>query len=368
MLASRLLRSPLHRVLALVALVASLAASGCSSKAEGDVACDGGVCTPKPVFASGILSAVLVTPYAVYVAEKSTCSLFVADKPLRTARGIVKNACNVSALARTDGALFWTSVPYATEQEKNPKGMLAMVSDDGAEPLVIDPALEKPRGIAVLGGDTVYVAVTGGVRKVAPGSRQLEVVLDEPSPPQALRAFDGALYWHDGFRNIFRWRPGEAKATTIVENADLRSPSTLTFEREAFEVDASGIYWMSSDFFGAGSTMQHVLLSGGAAGTILKPAGYIRSIGLDADHVYWSEADQYLLPKNTNISRMPKSDLGRATVVGALTGAVDALQVATEGLYIAASPLLNDFDFEKLRFQRYGGPLLVLPRAVLDAL
>ena len=357
-----------HRSLAVAGLVVSLAVSGCSSKAEGDVACDGEVCTPKPAFASGLLGAVLVTPYSVYVAERSTCSLYVADKPLRTARGIVKNACNVAVLARTDGALFWTSVPYATEQEKTPKGMLAMVSDDDPNPVVIDETLDNPRGLAVLGGHTVYLAVAGGIRKVAPGSKRLESVLDVPFPPQALRAFDGALYWHDGFRSIVRWRPGEEKATTIVENAELRSPPVLTYTRDPFEVDASGIYWMTGDFFGGGGAMQHVLLSGGIAGTVLKPTGYIRSISLDADHVYWSEADQVLLPKNTNLNRMPKADLGRATVIGALADDVTALQVAADGLYIAASPNVTDFDFEKLRFQRYGGPLLVLPRAVLDSL
>lgn len=38
-----------------------------------------------------------------------------------------------------------------------------------------------------------------------------------------------------------------------------------------------------------------------------------------------------------------------------------------EGVYIAASPSLSDFDVTTLGFERYGGPLLVIPRAMLDA-
>lgn len=363
----RLLSSLLRPLLAVALLAASLPAfalAGCSASAEGDVECNGGVCEPKPVFASGYLSTVLVTPYAVYAADRSSCGVYGADKPLKSARLMVKNACSVSGMARTDGALFWITTPMPTQKDMHPKGMLAVVSDDDPMPVVIDATLTQARGIAVLGGDTVYVAVADGIRRLAPGSKQLERVVDGVAP-QTLRAFGGALYWH-GDRTISSWRPGDAKPTALVQNADVRARFEGKPAQDPFEVDASGIYWMSSDFFGAGGTMLHAALSGGIAGTMLKPKGYVTGIALDEGSVYWSEADRFLLPESTTIHRTPKSDLGTSTVIATLGSEVDSLQMAAEGLYIAASPTLTDFDFEKGKFQRYGGPLLVLPRGVLD--
>jgi hypothetical protein len=357
------------RPLSVLALTAALAASGCSSKSEGDVACDGGVCQPKPVLANGFLSSLLVTPRAVYVAEKSTCGVYGGDKPLRTVTMLAKNACGVAAMARTDGALFWTTAPMATEKDKNPKGMLVMVADDDPKPIVIDATLERPRGIAALGGDTLYVAVADGIRKLAPGSTQLERALDlRERGPQTLRAFDGALYWHDGFRSIYRWRPGEAKPSTLVEGADIRPRSEVSPANDPFEVDGSGIYWMSDDLFGAGSTLEHAALGGGIPGTMLAPKGYVTALALDTNDVFWSEADSFLFTKNTAVHRTKKSDLGTSVVIGSVPGAVEVLQMAVDGLYIAATPSVLDFDFEKSKFQSYSGPLLVLPRAVLDTL
>lgn len=353
-------------VLSLVGLAVAIAAGGCSSKAAGDVACDGGVCEPKPVFANGFLSSVLVTPYAVYAAERSSCGIYGADKPLKTSRMLVANACSVSVMARTDGALFWTTAPMPTEAEKSPKGMLARVADDDPMPVVIDRALDQPRGVAVLGGDTVYVAVSDGIRRLAPGGTQLERAVDVAGP-QTLRAFGGALYWHDGFQTIYAWRPGDAKPSKLVDGADVRERYVSKPSDDPFEVDASGIYWMSGDLLGAGGTLRHAALAGGSPATILEPTGYVTAIALEEGAVYWSEADSFILPKETKIHRTSKSALGTSTVIGALTGEVDALEIAAEGLYIAASPSLSDFDFEKGTFERYGGPLLVLPRGVLDA-
>ena len=41
-------------------------------------------------------------------------------------------------------------------------------------------------------------------------------------------------------------------------------------------------------------------------------------------------------------------------MIGAIGGAVDALQIASEGLYVAASPSLLDFDFKAARYERFG--------------
>ena len=249
---------------------------------------------------TGSISSIVVTPYAVFMAEKATCALFRADKPIESARGLVSHACGVAAMARTDGALFWMTAPTNLDPDAaEVPGMLAMVADDGPEPVVLDATLHRPRGIAVLGGDNVYVAVFDGIRRVAPGSKPLEHALDGVAP-QTLRAFGGALYWHeeDGFQHqhIYAWRPGEAKATRLVEDADVRARVESSPSDDPFEVDASGFYWMSQDFFGGGSTLRHAALGGGIAGTLMKPKGYVTSLALEEDNLYWSEASSF--PRN----------------------------------------------------------------------
>lgn len=355
------------RLLFLAGVVAAITAAGCSSTAEGEVKCTGGVCEPKPVFATGHLSSVLVTSSAVYAAERTVCGIYMATKPLKTANLLARDACSVSGFALAGRTLFWTTTPLPKSDGGEPNGTLAFVAELGASSTIVDAALEHPRGIAVLGGDTVYVAVKDGIRTVAPGRSKLERVLDLAFSPETLHAFGDALYFHDGLSTIYAWRPGDAKPTRLVENANVMALyESHLYRSDAFAVDASGIYWLSQTPSGAGA-LNHAPLAGGKAEEVLALKGFPKALALDDGAVYWSEADSFIVAKNTTINRSLKSALGTFSVIGAIVGEVDALQSMPEGLYVAASPSLTDLDVSGLGFRRYGGPLLILPRGVLDS-
>jgi hypothetical protein len=100
-------------------------------------------------------------------------------------------------------------------------------------------------------------------------------------------------------------------------------------------VDASGLYWLSQTPAGGGA-LNHAPLAGGKAEEVLALKGLPKAIALDDGAVYWSEADSPIIAKNTTISRSLESALGSFSVIGSITGEVDALQSAPEGLYIAS--------------------------------
>jgi hypothetical protein len=347
--------------------VVTLGAAACSSTSKGDVSAtcpeDGG-CTPRPVFTSGLLSTVLVTPDAVYAGDLSG-AVWAADKPLREARMLAKSPSAPKGFVRTSRGLYWFTAPNATEQDRSPKGSLTWVPSDGTATVVIDAALPRPRGIAAI-GETVYVAVADGIVEVGGGETHVRRTLDVEA--YALRSHGNALYWHDGLDTISTWRPGDAKPQAIVERADLTALTggEISYEEPPFVVDDSGIYWPQQ--LVGGGELAHAPLAGGPVEKVLKLVGFVRSIALDDDHVYWTEADSALAPdKPTKIQRSPKSALASPVTVASIVGDSRGMQAAPEGLYIEASPSVTDFDFEKRGFKSYGGPLLILPRAMLDA-
>ena len=94
----------------------------------------------------------------------------------------------------------------------------------------------------------------------------------------------------------------------------------------------------------------------------------MKAISVDDGHVYWTQADSLFLPSKTTLHRATKDLLATSDVVlGTLVGDATSVQAMPEGLYIAASPSLSDLDVSTLGFKRYGGPLLIIPRAMLDA-
>ena len=348
-------------------------AGGCSSTTKGDVSAtcpDDGGCEPRPVFATGILSAILVTSDAVYAGDLGG-NVYAADKPLRASRVLsagTNDTRNVASFVRTSRGLYWFTSPNTTQQEPHPKSSLVWFPSDGTEAVVIDTQLERPRGIAAI-NDIVYLAVPGHVLALDAGARQLRSVLDVEA--YGLRSDVLSLYFHDGLSKISSWRLGDAKPQVLVEDAVLYAmPSasmTLAYEEDPFVVDDSGLYWLELDLGRQG--LAHAPLSGGPSErpiTIAKD--YPKAIALDDGHVYWTQADSLFATGRTTIHRAAKNALATSDVVlGTIVGDATGLQAMPEGLYIAASPSITDFDVNSLGFKRYGGPLLILPRAMLDA-
>jgi hypothetical protein len=354
-------------VLASLVLAGSgFAASACSSTSKGDVSAecpDDGGCKPRPLFTSGFLTTVLVSPDALYAGDEGG-RVYVADKPLREARVIAQGTSAPRAFVRTSRGLYWFTSPNATEEDRSPKGSLVWFPTEGTEPVVIDAALPRPRGIAAI-GETVYVAVTGGILEVGAGETHFRRALDVEA--YALRSHGNTLYWHDGWKTISSWRPGDATPQAIVQDADVLTLTggEISYREPPFVVDDSGIYW-PEQFFGAGALV-HVPLAGGPLEKTKLP-GYVGAISLDEAHVYWTESDSAFVPTTpTKIQRSRKNALSSPVTVGSFVGDAKGMQATPEGLYIQASASLNDFDFQKGGFQSYGGPLLILPRAMLDA-
>jgi hypothetical protein len=358
-------------LLALLAPAAPAALAACSSTSQGNVDCPNGECTPTPVFATGMLSEVLVTPDAIYAAELGGCSIYAADKPLKSSRVLAQNACSVSSLARTSQGLFWTTAPTSADGQIALPGTLAWFGDassTGAATLAT--GIAGVGSIAVL-DDTVYVSDATGIQVLAADGKSLTRAVTSGDRPNALRAYAGTLYWHNGLQVIYSWRPGDAKPTTLVSDADLvENDDHVFFHDEPFAVDASGIYWLSQSI--TGGSLGHAALAGGSAQTLVKSTGYPKALALDDDAIYWTEADSFIAPTKTVIQRALKTPLGAAplaggtpTTVGSLIGDAHSLQMTPEGLYIAAAPSLSDLDVKTLGFTRYGGPLLMLPRSLL---
>ena len=353
---------------ATVALLCLVAGACSNESVEGDVKCTDGVCEPKAVFARGKIQKILVTPETVYAADGSSCGVYAAEKPIeQAARVLATNACGVASLARTDWGIFWSTLTRKDIADRDPKGVLAWVPDGETTPTVVDATLSRPGGIAAI-GDTVFVAVADGIRMLTRGTTQLVHVVDA-TEPRALHAFGGALYWQDALGGIYEWRTGEAKASKISQTAPGDAIGTPTHD-DRFVVDASGIYWLSGEFFGQGGDLLHTPLAGGKPEKIADVGtGVMKSLAVDDGAIYWAVADSFLLPKKTTIHRMPKSSetsRGTAAVVVDLAAGVEALQSAPEGLYIVASQVLQLDKDKPIGLQAYGGPLLMLPRAVLE--
>lgn len=347
-------------------------ASGCSSTAKGDVSTtcpeDGG-CQPRTVFATGVLSAVLVTPDSVYAGDMGG-NVYAADKPLRASRVLSTGSATtrgVAAFERTSHGLYWFTSPSRTQQQPDPRSALVWFPADAAAPVVIDDQLARPRGMAVI-NDILYVAVPDHILQLRAGETKLENVLDVDA--YALRSNALSLYFTDGLGTISSWRLGDAKAEVRVTGGsftELVSPSDLTYREPPFVVDDSGFYWLQTGF-GPGA-LGHAPLAGGVAEKPLAIAKeYPKAIALDAGYVYWTQADSLFLPQKTTIHRAAKDALDKDEVVASLVGDATGLQAMPEGLYIAASPSFTDFDATTLGFKRYGGPLVIVPRAMLDAL
>ena len=348
-----------------------LVASACSSSSEGDVKCTDGVCAPKAVFAKGIIKMILVTPETVYAADGSHCGVYAAAKPIEeNARVLATDACGVSSLARTDWGIYWSTLIRKDIADTNAKGVLAWVPDGASTPTVVDATLSKPGGIAAI-GDTVFVAVGDGIRMLSRGATQLEPVIDA-TEPHALRSYGGALYWQDGFGDIYSWRTGEGKATKLVTGSPTDaiegSPPSLNQDGR-FVVGASGIYWLSGEFFGQGGDLLHVPLAGGKPEKLVDLGTEVmKSLTIDDGAVYWAAADSFLIPKKTTIHRFTLgSGATTATnkVVADFEAQAEALQSTPEGLYVAASQVLQ-LDAKNVGLKSYAGPLLFLPRNVLD--
>ena len=352
------------RILGLGLGLLSLVASACTSSAsEGEVRCTDGVCEPKSVFVSGSIKMILVTPDTVYAADGSRCGVYAAAKPIEAAAIVLaRDACGVSSLARTDWGIFWSTRTQKDIADRDTKGVLAWVPDGQSAPIVLDPALSKPGGIAAI-GDTVFVAVADGIRMLGRNSTALEPVI-EATEPHALRSFGGAIYWQEGLGGIYSWRTGDAKATKLTQTSAADAVASPT-DDVRFVVGTSGVYWHSGEFFGQGGELLHVPLVGGKPEKLADlGTGVMKSLALDDGAVYWAVADSFLFPKNTTIHRMATSG-GTDKVVVDLGAQVEALQITPEGLYIAASQVLQ-LDKDKVGMKAYGGPLLMLPRTVLD--
>jgi hypothetical protein len=337
-----------------------LAMAACSSSSHGDVSCTNGVCDAQPVFVTGFLRTTLVTDDAVYAAGELGCAIYAADKPPQHVRLLTKEACDVTSFARTSSGLFWTTSPPPTDKDPMPKGVVGFFGEGASEPTVLS-TVEGLGSLATL-GDSVYVGAEDGILQVAPGPSTHVLSLFET--PHALKAHAGALYWNDAMSGIFTWRLGDKEPTRIVTDPDLAPLFELSIITErAMAVDDSGIYWLRRTATGA--ELAHAPLAGGMPEKLVGITGEPRALALDEDAVYWVEADEPLLPKNSTIKRLAKGARHTATTVAILPGDSRELQSTPEGLYIAASPSITDFDVQKSRFTRFSGPLLFLPRGVL---
>lgn len=367
----------LLRLAAAVVALASLASlvvatSGCSSTAKGDTstACpeDGG-CQPRTVFATGVLEAVLVTSDSVYAGDLGG-NVYAADKPLRASRVLSTGSPStrgVAAFARTSHGLYWFTSPSRSQQDPDPKSALVWYPTEASAPVVIDDQLGRPRGMAVI-NDILYLAVPGHVLQLRAGETALESVLDVDA--YALRSNALSLYFTDGLSKISSWRIGDAKPEVRVTGGsftDLVHPSEITYREPPFVVDDSGFYWLQTAF--GENALGHAPLAGGVAERPLAIAKeYAKAITLDDGYVYWTQGDSFFLPQKTTIHRAAKGTLDKDEVVASLVGDATGVQAMPEGLYIAASPSFTDLDATTLGFKRYGGPLVIVPRAMLDAL
>ena len=352
------------------------AASACSSTAKGSDApatCpDDGGCQPRPVFASGVLSTVLVTSDSVYAGDLGG-NVYAADKPLRTSRVLSRGTDatrNVASFVRTSRGLYWFTSPPATEAVPKPKSALVWFPSDGESAVVIRDDLALPLGIAAI-GDVVYLAEPDGLLELSPGETSLRSALAIAA--YGLCGHGESLYFHDGLSKISSWRMGDAAPEVLVEGASLSSmPSAsyaLEYAADPFVVDDSGLYWIEAAGFG-GAKLGHAPLAGGSHAPerpITVATDVVKAISLDDGHVYWTQADSLFLPSKTTLHRATKASLASSDVVlGTLVGDATSVQAMPEGLYIAASPSLTDLDVSTLGFTRYGGPLLIISRAMLD--
>jgi hypothetical protein len=355
-----------------------MAAVACSSTTKGNVSTtcpeDGG-CEPRPVFATGVLSTILVTPDSVYAGDRAG-NVFAADKPLRASRVLSKGndaTRGVASFVRTSLGLYWFTAPVPTEQVPSPKSSLVWFPADASvtEPVVIDSQLARPLGMAAV-GDVVYLAEPDRLLVLSPGETTLRPVLAIAA--YGLRSHGESLYFHDGLSKISSWRMGDTKPELLVDGASLfampsaQLSSTLTYEQDPFVVDDSGLYWVEGSGFGGGK-LAHAPLAGGPRETFITiDADVVKTISIDDHFVYWTQADRPLLPGKTTVHRAAEKALASSDVLlGTLVGEATSVQAMPEGLYIAASPSLTDLDVNTLGFTRYGGPLLIIPRAMLDA-
>jgi len=241
---------------------------------------------------------------------------------------------------------------------------------DGSAAEVVAGDLARPRGMAAI-GDIVYLAQPDALLELPPGEKALRHVL--PIAAYGLRSHGESLYFHDGLSKISSWRMGDAAPEVVVDGASLFSmptamSSSLTYAEDPFVVDDSGLYWLEGSLVGGGK-LAHASLAGGAHETPITIASdVVKAISVDDGHLYWTQADSLFLPSKTTIHRAAKDALGTSDVVlGTLVGDATSVQAMAEGVYIAASPSLTDLDVTTLGFKRYGGPLLIIPRAMLDA-
>jgi hypothetical protein len=365
----------LRRSFAAVASVLLLATAGaCSSTTKGNVSTtcpDDGGCQPATVFATGILSAILVTSDAVFAGDVAA-NVYVAEKARSASRLLAKSADTtheVASFVTTSRGLFWLTTERAASAGAAPTGALVWFPSDATEPVVIDAALSGPRGLAAV-GDVVYVAVSGKIVELPAGEMHLRDVLSVSA--YALRSHGESLYFHDGLSTISSWRLGDAAPQVLAEHVTVGSPFGLepgarNDATAPFVVDDSGIYWLQQD--ATGGKVAHVALVGGTVETPIAIAkDYPKTLAIEDGYIYWTQADSSFLPENTTIHRASKSALTTTDVLlGSVVGDVTGLQATPEGLYVAASPSLTDFDAKTLGFKRYGGPLLIIPRAMLDA-
>jgi hypothetical protein len=358
----------------LVSMLLVATAGACSSTTTGTVSTtcpeDGG-CQPKPVFATGVLSTFLVTTDSIYAGDIAG-DVFAADKPLRASRSLARGSDserNVAAFVRTSRGLYWFTSPPRSQTTHEPKSSLFWFPADATEPVLIASELPRPIGMAAV-GDVVYLAATDHLLALSPGDTALRPVLDVAA--YGLRSHGESLYFHDGLSKISSWRMGDKQPEVLVRDAILDwMPSTqvsgrLTYAPDPLVVDDSGLYWFESQGLGGGA-LAHAPLGGGpreAAITIA--ADVVNSLSVDDQFIYWSQAA--FIASTSTIHRAAKSALANSDVVlGSLVGDATSVQATPEGLYIAASPSLTDFDVSSLGFKRYGGPLLIIPRAMLDA-
>jgi hypothetical protein len=355
----------MKRSTALAALTAMLL-GGCSSTVEGtgkpaEEPCTAGVCKPNAIFGQGMVSAFLVTTDRVYAAFEDTCVIYAADKPVTEARIIATDACYVTSIVSTSGGLFWTKVDPSTK-----KATFSWLPTDATRPIDLMSDLATPHTSVLAFEDTVYVGVSDGIARLDEAAPKLTpVVSGMQYAPIALRSWGDAIYFSDGLATIYRWHPGDAKAQALVEGAAVLDPLAMSTSDETFAVDDSGFYWFEYTVSGEGA-LSHAPLAGGKPETLFEAPGYPSGLAVDDGGVYWTEADDSLVPTRTTLHRTPKAALRTSSTVAALSGAAKGLQTTTEGLYLAASPSLSDFDVDSMRFRRFAGPLLIVSRDRLE--